>query len=168
MNDIIAALPTLNKKELEAVIAVATQLAGVSNAPTSPLAGHTFDAIAWALGSPATLGIMPLALQKQLAKKLPALTLLFNSEFKGWNSTKNLQILFLRHMMILLRDDLIRLKLRPSPKLMIDHLSRMEEAFDNSFPFYRISGLGNWFVNKIKRETTRDKTQGQNRKDRKG
>ncbi len=168
MNDIIAALPTLNKKELETVIAVATQLLGVSNAPTSPLAAHTFDAIASALGSPATLGIMPLALQKQLTKKLPALTLLFNSDFKGWNSTKNLQILFLRHMMILLRDDLIRLKLRPSPKLMIDHLSRMDDAFDNAFPLYRLSSMGTLFVMRIKRETTRDKTQGKTKENRNG
>jgi hypothetical protein len=158
MNDVIALLPTLNKKELEAVIAVASQLLGVNETP-APLAALVYDAISGALNSPMRLPMLPPSLRQRFEKQLPDLTLLFNTDFHGWDDTKNLQIAFLRYMMNLLRDELVRLKLTPTPKLMIDNLPRIGIVFDNAFPNYRTSKLGNLLVMKMHgRVSLRDKT----------
>jgi hypothetical protein len=164
MNDVLAILPTLNKKELEAVIAVANQLlrgAEGVNDTASPIMALTFEAISGALNSPMKLNMMPANLIRQFEKKLPSLILLFNADFEGWDATKNLQIAFLRYMMILLRVDLENLKINPSPRSMIDNLPRMGEAFDNAFPNYRKSGLGNLIIMKMQR-VTRDKASRKN------
>jgi hypothetical protein len=158
MQSILARLPGLSAKELEIIIATATQLldgkGGPSNAPASPLAGLVFDAIARALGSPATLGIMPLALQKHLIKRVPELTLLFDTCFPGWNRNKTVQINFLRYMMALLRDDLIELKFKPSPQAMIHNIHRLGDVIDNAFPNYRLFKLGPLLVRKMQRDKT--------------
>lgn len=167
MNNVLAMLPTLNKKELEAVIAVASELLGASNAPASPLAALVFDAISGALNKPSVLGTLPVTLQKRLVKNVPQLITLLNTDFQGWDETKNLQIAVLRYMMILLRVDLEGFIQNPSYKSMIDNLPRMGEAFDKAFPSYRKSKLGDVILMKMQRRvSTNDKTKEKDRTNR--
>jgi hypothetical protein len=165
--EIIAALPKLTRGDLEAVHAVAAHLLDATvTGHNSPMAALVFEAISKALNSPIKLNMMPESLVQRLEKKVPSLILLFNADFNGWDATKNLQIAFLRYMMILLRVDLEYLKLNPSPKIMVDNLSRVGEAFDRAFPNYRASGLGDWIVKKLQKRILLNANESRGKTDR--
>jgi hypothetical protein len=143
--EILKALPKLSRADLEAITAVAQSLLGASQAPkagsAAPLAAQLFEGISGALNLNASYGNMPAVLKVKLDAKAADLTGFFDRSFKGWDSNKTRQRKFLLFMFGLLREDLKRLKLKPTLTTMINNLHRMTEVFDDAFPGYRASGL---------------------------
>jgi hypothetical protein len=159
-DQILAFLPSLTKDELTAVIAVASQLLGglpvAADEAASPIATIVLDAIAMALnrskGPP--LNALTNTFASQFNKKLPLLISFFNENFAGWDENKLLQIAFTREMMILLRDDLKRIDIKPTYLTLVRNLHRIGGVFESAFPGYIESGLGYIFLQRLRSSNT--------------
>jgi len=142
----------LSSEELEAIIAVAEQLRGGAIAAPNPTAQLMLDAIAQALNHGKGVSFNSFSPQRQaeFRKKLPMAISFFNENFRSWDSIKIIQIAFTQQMMILLRDDLSRIGIKPTYTSMFRNLHRLNEVFENAFPRYLASGLGELFVKRLR------------------
>lgn len=144
-DDILGALPSLTRPELEAIEAMCRQLCGgrVGNVEqlSHPLGLIVFNALT------ATLGLtMPYAQYsptsaRQFEKRLPELISFLDKYFAGWAASRNRQLAFLRMLFELLYNDLVSRGVKPTLGIMIVNIGRMAEVFDAQFPGYRHAGI---------------------------
>ena len=151
-SQIIGALPTLTRPELEEIQAVATSLLGghLSNVrkPATALAGQVFAALNSALKANTSLETLPTNLQQKFERKHQHFIDFLNTDFKGWDQNKVKSNALMVIMLDLLKKDLERIQIKPTYTIMINNLHRMPEVFDDAFPDYRASGLGMVLINK--------------------
>lgn len=151
---ILGALPKLERPDLEAIHAVTGSLlgaaTGVLTKPASPLALTTFAALAGAVASP-----MPYAsfnatsAARKFDAYLPDMTAFLNVQFSGWDKNKVSQQAFLTMLFGLLADDLKSRGVAPTLGIMVVNLKRLPEVFDNAFPNYREAGLGKMILKRF-------------------
>lgn len=147
-DQILAALPTLGKADIEAVYSMAGHLLGQLGAVQGPqnvgatlLADMTFTALGAALGHPRPYQTYSPTAKRQFEAKIPTLISFLDGNFKGWDRTKNVKIAFLQMIFGLLVKDLRGRGVNPTIGILITNLQRVPEVFDNSFPGYRESGI---------------------------
>jgi hypothetical protein len=136
-SQILEALPKLSQADLAAVHAMAGHLLSATM-PTSAPDSLTYDAIVVTLNL--TAHMAPNA-ARALASRQPVLFKFFDEYFPGWNKSKIVQTAFLQYMMGILRNNLIKVGVRPTPLIMIKHLHRVPEVFEDSFPGYLNCGI---------------------------
>lgn len=145
-DDILAALPNLNRSELEAIHAIAASLLNgrVSNISNEGVTVRQtiFDALAVTIARPMPYASMPLALAKQYEAYFPDLVIFFDKHFKGWDSNKITQTGFLRMIFGLIAADLKARKVPLSIGAIISNLPRIYEIVDNAFPDYLEANMG--------------------------
>ena len=146
-DEILAALPKLPKGDLMAIQAVLNHLLG---GPTGPLnAGGTviapvmFEALARAL----PLAISPLNVPSQTMRlyneRAAQIVLWLNENFTDWNTKKVTELAFLTSLFDLLIKDLRKNKITPTLGVVITHMIRIPKVFDDAFPGYIKSRMGN-------------------------
>lgn len=147
-DDILAALPTLSKADLEAIYAMTAHLlqggsqGAVSNGAT-PDAPLLFEALSGQLNALAGWPYVASTKQgKLLQQRAPEVTKFLSKHFKGWDKNKITQLAIMQLMLNLLRDDLKERGVQPSFGIMVTNLNRLPEVFSNAFPGYLESGMG--------------------------
>lgn len=155
-DQILAALPTLTRPDLEAVCSVAQSLLGGrlanSAVAASPLAAPLFEALCGAVNATAALSNMAgTTTGKTFEKHLPGTTKFLDHHFKGWSDNKLVQLAFLGMLAELLRDDLKERGVTPTLGILVTNLGRLPEVFDNAYPLYLEAGLGNLILNHFKK-----------------
>ncbi len=158
-DQLLSALPSLTRPELEQVAAVAASLLGgrIANVavPASPLAAPIFEALSVAANATVTLeNLSGTTAGKGFAKYLPAVTKFLDAHFEGWAYNKLVQSAFLSMLMELLRDDLKERGVKPTLGVMVNNLGRLPEVFDNAYPGYleaRMGGLVLQHFSKVQR-----------------
>jgi len=156
-DEILAALPNLNRADLEAVKAITISLLGgrvsnVSNGATT--APETiFEALTAAISRPMPYSSLPPALVKHYEANFPSLIIFFNKYFKGWDSNKITQTGFLRMIFGLIAYDLKERGATPSVGALIYNLPRIYEIVDNAFPDYLKSNMGHMILKMFKKKS---------------
>jgi hypothetical protein len=139
-DEILVALPSLNRAELEAVQATAGHLLGgrVSGAPNGATTAPQvlFDALAATVARPIPYSMLPANLTKQYEAHFPSLVIFFDRYFKGWDSNRTTQTGFLRMIFSLMAADLKVRKVAPSVQALIYSMPRIYEIVDSAFPEY--------------------------------
>jgi hypothetical protein len=145
-DDILAALPTLSRADLESVHAMAAHLLGaqgsVSNGGT-PDAPLLFEALSGQLNG--IMGWPYVAATKQgklLQQRAPEVTKFLTKHFRGWDKNKITQLAIMQLMISLLREDLKERGVQASFGILVANLNRLPEVFSNAFPGYLESGMG--------------------------
>lgn len=155
-DQILTALPSLSRPELEAVQAVALSLLGgrVSHASNeASIARQTvFDALAATISHPMLYFNMPASLAKHYDAAFPSLIYFFDQYFKGWDSNKITQTGFLRMIFSLIAADLKEHEITPSIAMMVHNLPRIYEVVDNAFPDYLRCNRGHMILKMFNRK----------------
>lgn len=154
-DQILGALPGLNRSDLEAIQAVIIQLLGgrtsnVSN-EASTARQTVFDALTAAISRPMPYSGLPPALAKHYDANFPNLIIFFDKYFKGWDSNKITQTGFLRMIFGLIARDLKEREATPSVGSLIYNLPRIYEIVDNAFPNYLKSNMGHMILKMFKK-----------------
>jgi hypothetical protein len=153
---ILAALPNLNKAELRAVHATAGHLLGATGGADASIAAPgsvgaiIFEALSGALCASMPYASLPTATARQFEGRVPGFVAFLDANFAGWNKNKVGQLAFLRMMFHLIKDDLNERKVKPTIGVVIVHMSRMYEVFENAFPNYLSNGLGPMILKNFK------------------
>lgn len=156
-DEVLAALPKLDRAGLEAVAAVTASLlaahTAAPNGPAAPLAAMCFNALGAALNVTLSLQNAPATTQAAFNKRLPDTIEFFNNHFKGWDANKVGQTAFLMMMFEALRDYLIRIGIKPNFGTMINNMPHLARAFDDMFPSYIENGMGDLIIKRIMRKS---------------
>lgn len=149
-DQILTALPSLSRPELEAVQAVALSLLGGRVSRLSPKASQTaeiiFDALAATISHPTPYGSMPNHLASQFDRHSANLIIFFDQYFKGWDDSKIVQTGFLRMIFSLIAGDLREHGITPSIAMLIRNLPRIYQIVDNAFPGYLRGNMGHMIL----------------------
>jgi len=153
-DEILTALPSLKRADLEAIQAMATSLlagcVGVaSNKGTAQQT--TFDALAATISRPMPYSSLTPALAKHYEANFPNLIIFFDRHFKGWDSNKITQTGFLRMIFGLIAADLKGREAIPSVGSLIYNLPRIYEIVDNAFPGYLKANMGHMILKMFKK-----------------
>lgn len=154
-DDILAALPTLTRPELEAIQAVCASLTGGHTAAFEPGAGTLAASLLNALCAAVNATVSPANLSgtatgKTFNKHLPAVTKFLAAHFKGYDDNKLVELAFLRLLADLLADDLKGRGVTPTIGILVTNLTRLPEVFDNAYPGYLAAGMGSFILDLIK------------------
>lgn len=155
-DEIIAALPSLTRPDLEQIHALASSLLGghLGNVagPAPTLAGPLIEALGGAINAAMPLSnLTGTTTGKTFQKHLPAVGKFLDAHFNGWSTNKLTQTAFLHMLMGLLRDDLKERGVTPSLGIMVSNLGRLPEIFDNAYPQYLEAGLGDMVLRHFKK-----------------
>jgi len=151
-DDILTALPSLNRADLEAVQAVALSLLKGRPSNGAVIAPQTvFDALVATLGRPMPYSSLPPTLAKYYDANSPGLIIFFNKYFKGWDSNQITQTGFLRMIFSLIVYDLKERGAPPSIAALIYNLPRIYEIVDNAFPGYLKANMGHMILKMFKK-----------------
>lgn len=145
-DQILAALPNLQKSDLEAIHAISgSLLAGATGASASsgavPLAPMIFDALVSAVGATTAYSSYSPTATRQFEKRVPDLTKFLDAHFTGWDNNKVGQIAVLRMLFGLIADDLRGRGVNPTIGMLVVNMGRIAEVFENAFPGYLESGI---------------------------
>lgn len=142
---ILAALPKLERVDLEAVHAIAGSLlagaTGPSNSAAVPLAPMVFDALVTAIGATMPYSSYSPTATRQFEKRVPDLIKFLDTHFTGWDRNKVAQIAVLRMLFGLIADDLRGRGVKPNIGTMVVNMGRIADVFDGAFPGYLESGI---------------------------
>lgn len=146
-DEILAALPKLDRAALEAIQAVTTTLlqgrTGAIGTADHGLTQHAFTALAATLGQPTAYKTFACTeAGKRLQKRLPEFEVFLDKAFEGWGRNLISQQALFQMLFGLLADDLSSRGVRPTLGIMVMNLGRLPEVFDAQFPGYRQAGLG--------------------------
>lgn len=151
---ILGALPKLEKADLESIHAMCGHLIGAAtgaNGSKGTELGQTFfEALVALLGLP--WGYQSLAdtqWGRRFETKIKLTKNFLDKDFQGWDANKVGQQAFVRMLFELLIDDLKGRGVTPSLGVVSQNLQRLPEVFDNAFPDYRASGMGDMVLKRF-------------------
>jgi hypothetical protein len=157
-DDILGALPNLNRADLETVHAMAGSLLGgrLGNVAVeaTPQAQIIFDALTGAIGSTMAYKALPTAQARAFNKRVVQLNHFLTDEVGLWKENRITQLAFLRMMFGLIVSDLTTrlVPVQTSMGIMIMHIGRIPVLFDQAFPGYRQSNMMGLVLSKFRSE----------------